>query len=108
MRVAVIGGGFTGLACASVLAKNGVSAVLYEKEKQLGGLAAGFKELTWTSSLEYYYHHWFKSDRFVQKFAELWSAADGLEFRRPSTVFQTQDNRFVSLDSAFSDRKSVV
>lgn len=102
MKVAVIGGGFTGLACASVLAKSGASVVLYEKEKQLGGLAAGFKELTWLSSLECYYHHWFKSDRFVRKFAELWDATDGLEFRRPSTVFQTQQNGFVSLDSALS------
>lgn len=102
MRVAVIGGGYTGLACASVLAKNGVSVVLYEKEKQLGGLASGFKELTWTSSLECFYHHWFKSDRWVRKFAELWDAAEDLEFRRPSTVFQTQNNGFVPLDSALS------
>lgn len=102
MKVAVIGGGFTGLACASVLAKNGVSVVLYEKEKQLGGLASGFRELTWLSSLECYYHHWFKSDRFVKKFAELWDASEGLEFTRPSTVFQTRNNGFVSLDSATS------
>ena len=102
MKVAVIGGGYTGLACASLLAKHGVSVVLYEKEKQLGGLASGFKELTWTSSLECFYHHWFKSDRLVRKYADLWDATEGIEFKRPSSVFQTQRNGFVPLDSAFS------
>ncbi|GLT42101.1 hypothetical protein SLA2020_161210 [Shorea laevis] len=39
MRVAVIGGGISGLVSAFVLAKAGVSVVLYEKEDCLGGHA---------------------------------------------------------------------
>ena len=38
-RVAVIGGGVSGLAAAYVLAKEGVEVVVYEKEKSLGGHA---------------------------------------------------------------------
>ncbi|KAJ7954670.1 Cyclopropane-fatty-acyl-phospholipid synthase [Quillaja saponaria] len=39
MRVAVIGGGISGLVSAYVLAKEGVNVVLYEKEDYLGGHA---------------------------------------------------------------------
>ncbi|KAH7522015.1 hypothetical protein FEM48_Zijuj07G0093100 [Ziziphus jujuba var. spinosa] len=39
MRVAVIGGGISGLVSAYILAKNGVEVVLYEKEDHLGGHA---------------------------------------------------------------------
>ncbi|KAE9589768.1 putative cyclopropane-fatty-acyl-phospholipid synthase [Lupinus albus] len=37
MRVAVVGGGISGLVSAYVLAKSGVNVVLYEKEDYLGG-----------------------------------------------------------------------
>ncbi|KAL4288033.1 hypothetical protein AHAS_Ahas19G0245700 [Arachis hypogaea] len=39
MRVAVVGGGISGLASAYVLAKEGVNVTLYEKEDYLGGHA---------------------------------------------------------------------
>ena len=39
MRVAVIGGGISGLVSACVLAKVGIEVVLYEKEDSLGGHA---------------------------------------------------------------------
>ncbi|KAL0388380.1 UNVERIFIED_CONTAM: putative fatty acid methyltransferase [Sesamum radiatum] len=39
MRVAVVGGGVSGLAAAYVLAKDGVEVVVYEKEDALGGRA---------------------------------------------------------------------
>lgn len=102
MQVAVIGGGFTGLACASVLAQRGVEVVLYEKNEKLGGLAAGFQEMNWNSSLESYYHHWFRTDKHVLKFAKIWNAFEGLDFKRPSTVIQTDEHDFVQLDSAKS------
>jgi len=38
-RVAVVGGGITGMACAFALKKAGVSVVLFEKEPTLGGHA---------------------------------------------------------------------
>ena len=95
MQVAVIGGGFTGLSCATVLAERGVDVVLYEKNTKLGGLASGFQEMTWTSTLESYYHHWFRSDKHVFKYAKIWGAEEGLEFKRPSTVIQTDEHDFV-------------
>jgi len=101
-KVAVIGGGFTGMAAATSLRHLGAEVHLFERNQHLGGLAAGFKEPHWNSSLEYFYHHWFKSDSYVQKYAELWNCSDGLVFRRPKTVIETDNSGFVQLDSPLS------
>jgi protoporphyrinogen oxidase len=101
-KIAVIGGGFTGMAAATSLRNKGYEVHLFEKQNILGGLAAGFKEPHWNSSLEYFYHHWFKSDTYVQKYAELWNCSDGLVFKRPTTVIETDYSGFVRLDSAIS------
>ena len=53
-KVAIIGGGFTGMAAATTLRKKGFEVHLFEKNSNLGGLAAGFKEPQWNSSLEYF------------------------------------------------------
>lgn len=62
MKVAILGGGFAGLAAAYYERKKGYEVVLYEKEEYLGGLAAGFKEKGWDWSLERAYHHMFATD----------------------------------------------
>ena len=70
MKIAVIGGGFTGLACALALAKKNVEVVLYEEENTLGGLAGGVREKNWKWSLEYFYHHVFTNDRDILELAK--------------------------------------
>ena len=40
IKVAVIGGGPAGIACASYLLRNGIDVTIYEKEKFLGGILA--------------------------------------------------------------------
>lgn len=101
-KLAVIGAGFTGLACATQLVQKGHSVTLFEKSDVCGGLASGFKEAGWNFSLEKYYHHWFKSDQFVFKFAKIWNAEDKLLFLNPLTGFESQSGKFVALDSAFA------
>ena len=39
-RVAVIGAGPAGLACADILARNGVNAIVYDRQPEIGGLLA--------------------------------------------------------------------
>ncbi len=65
MKIAVVGGGFTGLACAISLLEKEKSVVLFEETKALGGLAGGIKEKNWKWSLEYFYHHVFTNDKEV-------------------------------------------
>jgi protoporphyrinogen oxidase len=62
-RVAVVGGGFAGLAAAYRLACAGVRVELFERSAQLGGLAMTLPLAD--GEIEKYYHHWFTSDRDV-------------------------------------------
>jgi protoporphyrinogen oxidase len=65
MRVAVVGGGISGLTIARQLVRRGVRAVVFEKGRP-GGLAGGF---LYRGSpgvyLDKFYHHIFTSDRRV-------------------------------------------
>lgn len=61
-RVAIIGGGFTGLTAAFKLAKKGHKVTILEKGEELGGLASGFK--IEGADIEKAYHHLFKTISF--------------------------------------------
>lgn len=60
-RVAIVGGGFTGLSAALDLAKGGCDVTVYEHDSDIGGLAGTF-ELSPGTRVEKFYHHWFTSD----------------------------------------------
>lgn len=62
-RVAVIGGGFCGLAAAYELGRFGISVTLFEQDVELGGLAGSF--FAGGARLEKFYHHWFTNDVYV-------------------------------------------
>jgi protoporphyrinogen oxidase len=62
-RVAIVGGGFTGLSAAYELASRGVAVTVFEAEREIGGLAAAFD--VGGERLDRFYHHWFTSDQDV-------------------------------------------
>lgn len=62
-EVAIVGAGFTGLAAAYELARQGVRVVVLEAEPEIGGLAGAFE--VGGEKLDRFYHHWFTSDREV-------------------------------------------
>ena len=62
-HIAIIGGGFTGLAAAYELAKQGISVTVFEAEAEIGGLAAAFE--VQGEKLDRFYHHWFTNDMDV-------------------------------------------
>jgi protoporphyrinogen oxidase len=84
MKIAILGGGFTGLTAAYFLAKKGVSVKIFEKENILGGLASGFKSDDWDWFLERAYHHLFASDSDILNFAQEIGFKD-LFFQEPET-----------------------
>ena len=65
MKVGIVGAGFTGLSAGLELVKAGHKVVVFEKEKQVGGLAANFKPSGWRWGLEKYYHHIFAGDKEI-------------------------------------------
>ncbi|MCK9641681.1 MAG: FAD-dependent oxidoreductase, partial [Prolixibacteraceae bacterium] len=59
-KIAVVGAGYTGLAAAYELAKNGYSVDVYEASDAPGGLAGDFD--IEGASIELAYHHIFTTD----------------------------------------------
>ncbi len=70
MRVAIIGGGITGLCCSAYLADNNISSVVFESDKKAGGLARGFNSGKWKWNLEVFYHHIFTNDKDIFSLAK--------------------------------------
>ncbi len=70
MKIAILGGGITGLTAGYYLAKKDHQVTIMEKGAVLGGLAAGFKEDNWDWYLERAYHHLFASDSDILNFAK--------------------------------------
>ena len=68
LHVAVIGGGFCGLAAAYELGRRGVRATVLERDAEVGGLAGSFG--TGGARLEKFYHHWFTGDVHVMELIE--------------------------------------
>lgn len=62
--VVIVGGGFTGLTTAYVLAKQGKRVHVIEADSTPGGLAGVF-EFDDGVRVEKFYHHWFNNDIFV-------------------------------------------
>ena len=65
MKIAIIGAGFTGLTAALRLLQKGHEVTVFEKDTKPGGLAIGYKETSWTWTLEQHYHHWFTNDHHI-------------------------------------------
>ena len=101
-RIAIIGGGITGLTAAYDLLrqqKEPVAITIYEAGDQLGGLAAGFKgKPSWDWPLEYFYHHLFTNDDAILSLTRELGMEDLLEVHSPTTVLHHQGSDY-PLDS---------
>lgn len=83
MKVAIIGGGFTGLAAGVFFSDKGDQVTVFEAEKKLGGLAIGFEAPGWKQNLERFYHHIFANDTEAIKMAK--KVGVGVSFSTPQT-----------------------
>ncbi len=98
MKIAVIGAGVGGLTAAHDLIQAGHDVTIFEAANFAGGLAAGFKDAHWNSSLEQYYHHWFASDADVLGLLDELDLKENVFFKRPVTVVFYK-GQFYPLDS---------
>ncbi|NDJ86782.1 MAG: FAD-dependent oxidoreductase, partial [Chloroflexi bacterium] len=85
--IGIIGAGVGGLAAAYDLARSGHSVTIFEAGKEVGGLAAGFKDDSWDWTLEKFYHHWFESDEHLLALASEMGVRDKIFFPRPKTSY---------------------
>lgn len=82
-EVAIIGGGFGGLAVAWELARRGLRPTVLEADAEVGGLAGSFD--VGGQRLEKFYHHWFLSDRHVVELVDELGAHDDVVHRATRT-----------------------
>lgn len=100
MKIAILGGGFTGLTASLYLAKKGHRVTLIEKESALGGLAVGFKVARWDWYLERAYHHLFANDNDILELAKD-IGFNKIFFRSPETasLYSNPELRIVPFDT---------
>lgn len=98
MKVAIIGGGFTGLSAAYELTKRGHNVTLFEAGPVLGGLAHGFRQPGWSWNLEYSYHHWFTNDWSMLHLIKELGLINKLIIKRPITANYIPNSK-LSFDS---------
>jgi len=82
-RVAIIGGGFGGLAAAWELTRHGIAPIVLEADDAVGGLAGSF--VVNGERLERFYHHWFTSDTHVAELARELGTEDRIVYRSTRT-----------------------
>ncbi|MBI1280930.1 MAG: FAD-dependent oxidoreductase [Anaerolineaceae bacterium] len=87
LRIGIIGAGAAGMAAAWDLARAGHEVHLYEAEKNVGGLAAGFKDEGWEWTMEKFYHHWFETDKSILKLVDDIGQQGKVLFPRPKTSY---------------------
>lgn len=90
MKIAVIGGGITGLTAAYYLSKKGHDVVVFEKGLILGGLAASFK--TGDTYLEKFVHHFFWRDVEALNLIKELNLKDKLIWKEPKNSIYYKKN----------------
>ncbi|HEU5345593.1 MAG TPA: FAD-dependent oxidoreductase [Ktedonobacterales bacterium] len=82
---AILGGGALGLTLAWRLAQAGERVVVYEREAEAGGLAAGFRVGEHGPWLEKFYHHLFATDTDAVALIGELGLGDKLTWRAPNS-----------------------
>ena len=98
MKIAILGGGLTGLSASYYLSKKGHKITIFEKEKTLGGLASGFKKDNWNWYLDKTYHHIFSKDYDILGFAKE-IGYESLFFKSPETASLINNYRIFPVDT---------
>jgi len=87
MKVAIIGGGLTGMSAAHVLSRHGMECTIFERDGALGGLAASFDVNG--AHLEKFYRHLFTSDTAIVGLIEELGLDDKMEWKASVTSLYT-------------------
>ncbi|MDO8657392.1 MAG: FAD-dependent oxidoreductase [Candidatus Levybacteria bacterium] len=96
MKIAIIGGGITGLSAAYELSKKGHRVIVFERSKTPGGLGTYIK--VGNNYIESFYHHFFESDLEIKRLARELNIQDKLRFYKAKTgIFS--ENKIYSFSS---------
>ena len=84
-RIAIIGGGYSGLSAAHSFIKSGYSVEVYEAAPFLGGLASTFN--IGDTEVEKFYHHLFLSDNYLIDLLKEFNLQDRIIWKNSSTSY---------------------
>ncbi len=84
-RIAIIGGGYSGLSAAHSFIKSGYSVDVYEAAPFLGGLASTFN--IGDTEVEKFYHHLFLSDNYLIDLLKEFNLQDRIIWKNSSTSY---------------------
>lgn len=91
-KIAIIGAGASGLSLAFELQKLGFHIDIFEKNVDLGGIA-GATQLS-KGRIDSFYHHLFKSDKYILSFLKKYNIPTKIIFKRTSTAHVWDDKLF--------------
>ena len=95
-HVAIVGGGFCGLAAGYELSRKGIRVTIFEQDSEIGGLAGSFE--VGGTKLEKFYHHWFTNDEHVMGLIGELGKQDQVVLR-PTRTGMYYANNFFKLSS---------
>ncbi len=95
-KIAIVGGGLTGLAVAYALSRENVRVTIFEKEKIPGGLASAFDMQG--VLLDKYYHHIFESHSELIEILKNLGIQDRLFFKKTRMAYYS-NNELYPLDT---------
>lgn len=95
-RIAIIGGGLTGLTAAYRLVRQGVDVTIFEASDRLGGLAAGCDLAG--HKVEQAYHFLYKTDEHILALAEELGFRDKLTYHK-SSVSTYYDGKLYAMET---------
>ena len=84
-KIAIIGGGFSGLSAAHTLIKNGYTVSIYEAAPFLGGLASTFD--IGSTKIEKFYHHLFLTDTHLIELLKEFNLESNIIWKNSSTSY---------------------
>ena len=94
MDAVIVGAGFTGLAAALRLAREGYKVRVVDQDQEPGGLAGSFR--IGDERLEKFYHHWFTSDTHIMELIASLGREDRI-LKRPTRTGMYYAHRFYRL-----------
>lgn len=87
-KVAIIGGGYTGLSCAKKLIEQGIDVTIFEKTDEIGGIAKCID--CYNTKLEKHYRHIFKSDKYVIEMLKELGIIDKLHWNETKMAYYSK------------------
>jgi protoporphyrinogen oxidase len=87
LNIGIVGAGMAGIAAAWDFTRAGHKVTIFEAGKEVGGLAAGFRDENWDWTLEKFYHHWFEKDHDLRRILQEMDLWDQVIFPRPKTSY---------------------